>query len=432
MQNNNFPAQTAAPSWDLLHAKPKICDRNARVDDRQMFLDSVLAPSDRLILTASTLNIRTNKSQPLSTCVEELLNAAATLGTTRETLVRKHPLQPFSVKYFAVDESPNTLPKPIGTSAARLAERVFSGERTPAPLHVPTEIPVSEEARTDISLEDLISFWKDPAKGFLKARRIAVPFEEADDRDLDLAPLSLESLESWIIKDAILRECLSASGNLKLLKSRLRADRALPPGEFGEKIWEANCAAAKPIAEKLTSLLGDPFHLEMEFESCRIHGPVAQSADGRNLVFFRAGEIKKPDHFLAPWITANFAAAAGHSLPTILVDEALTNPSVTMAAISQAEGRARIETLLNGYFEGRHRPLCYAPTTSKQIPPTPDQQPADLRKAKNEWDREDRGHGGGDGLKASSKLAWRDRDPFEERSDWEKWGKVVAQPLEQG
>jgi exodeoxyribonuclease V gamma subunit len=425
MQNDNFPAQTATPSWDLLRAKPKIWDRNARVDDRQMFVDSILAPSGRLIITASTLNIRTNKSQPLSTCVEELLNAAASLGATRETLVRKHPLQPFSVKYFSAGK----LPKPIGSGAARLAQRVHSGERTPAPLHVPAEIPTAKESRTDISLEELIAFWKDPAKAFLKARHIAVPFEEADDKDLDLAPLSVDSLESWIIKDAILREHLSASGNLNLLKNRLRADRTLPPGEFGEKIWESHCAASQPIAEKLAFILGESLPLVLEIGSCRIHGEVFQHRDKSALVSFRAGEIKHPEHFLAPWITANLAAAANHSLPTLLVDESLAGPPVMKAAITQGAGRAMIEILLQGFLEGRERPLCYAPKTSQKLS-------AGLDKAKNEWNREDIGYGGGEGLKESSKLAWRDRNPFlknteSEKTDWEKWGTSVAQPLEQ-
>jgi exodeoxyribonuclease V gamma subunit len=91
MQNDNFPARTISPSWDLLRAKPKIWDRNARVDDRQMFLDSLLAPTERLIITASTQNIRTNKKQPLSTCVDELL---ARIGKTRRETRGPHPCAP--------------------------------------------------------------------------------------------------------------------------------------------------------------------------------------------------------------------------------------------------------------------------------------------------------------------------------------------------
>ncbi|MFM8983354.1 MAG: hypothetical protein ACKOLA_10695, partial [Spartobacteria bacterium] len=87
MQNDNFPSRTKSPSWDLLRAQPKIWDRNARVDERQMFLDAVLAPTERLIITASTLNIRTNKKQPLSTCVDELLAVTQKLGADRKALV---------------------------------------------------------------------------------------------------------------------------------------------------------------------------------------------------------------------------------------------------------------------------------------------------------------------------------------------------------
>lgn len=59
MSEGSFPRQNRSPAWDLLRCDPRPWDRNPRVDDRQLFLDALLTPSDRLILTAPNRNIRT-------------------------------------------------------------------------------------------------------------------------------------------------------------------------------------------------------------------------------------------------------------------------------------------------------------------------------------------------------------------------------------
>jgi exodeoxyribonuclease V gamma subunit len=422
MQNDSFPARSSTPSWDLLRAKPKIWDRNARVDDRQMFLDSVLAPFERLIITASTLNIRTNKTQPLSTCVEELLSAAATLGVPREAIIRKHPLQPFSAKYFADAKDRGNLSKPFGKAAARLAEQVLMGNRVGAPLHVGSDVSGPEMPRKDVTIDQLISFWKDPAKAFLKAQKIAATFGEADDRDLDLSPLSLNTLQSWKIKDAILAESLSKSGNIDLLKDRLRADRLLPPGALGEIAWEENLTLVEPIASKLKAIIGDRQSVELEINGCRVIGALPLSSDNNALIACRVGKMDKAEHFITPWIMAVFASAAGFGLPTILVDETLAEPLPIKDAITQQEAEEALRRLVEGYFEGLNRPLCYAPMTSNELIES-------LEKARKEWGREDQGYGGGEGQKESAKLAWRDSEPFAHISDWERWQSAVAMPL---
>ena len=422
MQNDNFPSRTTVPSWDLLRAQPKIWDRNARVDDRQMFLDSVLAPTDRLIITASTRNIRTNKSQPFSTCVDELLAVAATLGVERKALVLEHPLQPFSKKYF---EGAGNLQKPLGEGSARLAAKIHFAEKPKSPLwsgDVGTQPSIPDE----ITVESLVAFWKDPAKAFLKAQGIAIPFEEDDDKELDRSMLAANPLDSWKIKDAMMHEWIEGYGNMDFLKAKLRADRGLPPDSLGEKTWQSTKAVVEPIATQIASVKGShlPLEVEVQFKarSHKVTGSVLLNAGADAIIAYRAGKIDDAKYFLAPWIMANLAAAADHPLPTLIFDETTDAVPKQKNAIPPADAEQNLKILVEGFLQGQCRPLCYAPITSHIFIQCEE-------KAAKEWAKDDERFGSGEGQKETSLLAWRDRDPFENIDDWIVWRDAVAQPL---
>ena len=422
MQNDNFPSRTKSPSWDLLRAQPKIWDRNARVDERQMFLDAVLAPTERLIITASTQNIRTNKKQPFSTCVDELLAVAVTLGVERKALVLEHPLQSFSKKYF---EDAGNLQKPLGEGSARLAEKIHSAEKTKSPLWA-GEVGATPSISDEITVESLVAFWKDPAKAFLKAQGIAIPFEEDDDKELDRAALSVNPLDSWKIKDAMMHEWIEGSGNMDLLKAKLCADRNLPPDSLGDKTWQSTLAVVEPIATQVANGKGDHLALEVPVEIegwlLKITGSVLLNAGADALIAYRAGKIDDAKYFLAPWIMANVAAAADHPLPTLIFDETTDAGPKQKSSIPPVEALERLKMLVEGFLQGQCRPLGYAPITSDKLIQSEE-------KAASEWEKEDKGHGGGEGQKDSSRLAWRDRNPFENIDDWNAWKDAVAQPL---
>ena len=64
-----FPRRARAPAWDLLAAAPLRGDRDPVREDRQLFLDALLAAADRVILTArpaTSAATRTNRSRPAS------------------------------------------------------------------------------------------------------------------------------------------------------------------------------------------------------------------------------------------------------------------------------------------------------------------------------------------------------------------------------
>ena len=84
---------------------PHVGDRDPRTEDRQLLLDALLAATDRLIVTYTGNDERTNIARPPAVPVGELLDVVdatvrAADGPARERVVVRHPLQPFDPRNF--------------------------------------------------------------------------------------------------------------------------------------------------------------------------------------------------------------------------------------------------------------------------------------------------------------------------------------------
>lgn len=459
MQDGTFPGQSRLPAWDLLQAAPKMWDRNPRVDDRQLFLDALLSPGDRLIITGSTRNLRTNKEEPFSSCIDELLRVLAAMGAGREQLVVKHPLQPFSTAYFPGEGSP--LPRTFSPTNAAVARGIAKAgdERDLRPFwkQEPAMKLPGAPVDLEISLRDLIGFWKDPAKAFVEAQGVSLWRDGEDDEELDRAPITPGALESWKIKDAIVQEIAFGAENLELAKARLSANRLLPRGHLAANAWEENKRSAEPLGKAIRSLRGETVSIACKLPfannpdglpdvNVKVTGEICLDAAGSHIVSCRTGKADKPHHFIGPWIQAIFASHAGRNLPTILLSETRAQPcgKSTLAAIvadrdseQQCDLVFLIQQLVAGYLLGRQRPLCYAPETSNDISkkldpdgrtPAPDLATAIQEAKAARWDP-GFGDNENEGDMASAKIAWRDTDPFAEHGEWKRWADTIATPL---
>ncbi|ODS97757.1 MAG: hypothetical protein ABS56_07880 [Lautropia sp. SCN 69-89] len=123
MDEGAFPRKGARDEFDLMRRAPRFGDRLARIDDRGLFLDAVLAARDRLLVLCRSRNARDDTPLNPSPLVDELLAYLsarldpAAAGAAFETPRRRHPdsagapalieypLHPFSARSFAADGS---------------------------------------------------------------------------------------------------------------------------------------------------------------------------------------------------------------------------------------------------------------------------------------------------------------------------------------
>ena len=100
-----FPRHSARDGDDLTLNDPHIGERDPRTEDRQLLLDAVLAATDRLIITYTGNDERTNISRPPAVPVGELLDlidqtARHGDASARDAVLVRHPLQPFDPRNF--------------------------------------------------------------------------------------------------------------------------------------------------------------------------------------------------------------------------------------------------------------------------------------------------------------------------------------------
>jgi len=247
-----FPRKTPRDSDDLLLADPFVGDHDPRTEDRQMLLDALMAAQDKLIVTYTGNDERTNAPRPPAVPVGELLDAIDRTVTTKDDTTRprdritiRHPLQPFNPRNFTPGALRNdTRPwsfDPVTLNGAR----AITSDRTPQPPFLtdplePLDSPV-------IELEDLVRFVHHPCKAFLR-RRLGISLASHEDEILDNLPLELDGLEKWGVGDRLLNACLAGSPRT-MARAAEDARGTLPPGIMADGV-------VTPIGRNVAALLG--------------------------------------------------------------------------------------------------------------------------------------------------------------------------------
>ena len=91
-----FPRQTHVDGDDVLARSPRVGERDPRSEDRQLFLDAVLAAEERLVVLYTGADERTGAERPPAVPLGELLDLLP-------DVVVRHPLQPFDARNFVAD-----------------------------------------------------------------------------------------------------------------------------------------------------------------------------------------------------------------------------------------------------------------------------------------------------------------------------------------
>ena len=111
LNDGKFPGVARPDEFDLMASHARLGDRQRRHDERNLFLDLLLAARQRFYLSYTGRSVRDNSMLPASVVVAELLDylAAATasapatdaaIAAARRRLVIEHPLQAFSLSAF--------------------------------------------------------------------------------------------------------------------------------------------------------------------------------------------------------------------------------------------------------------------------------------------------------------------------------------------
>ena len=140
LDDGEYPRRARRDGDDLMLAEPHVGDRDPRAEDRQMLLDALLAATERLIITYTGNDERTNVRRPPAVPVGELLDIVERTvrcdsGSAREAVVIHHPLQPFDPAELHRGEAPRR--RAVGIQRAGVGR----GARTQRPPHAARPFP---------------------------------------------------------------------------------------------------------------------------------------------------------------------------------------------------------------------------------------------------------------------------------------------------
>ncbi|NED97059.1 exodeoxyribonuclease V subunit gamma [Phytoactinopolyspora alkaliphila] len=354
-----FPRFGLADGDDVLARCPVTGERDVRAEDRQLMLDAILAATEALVITYTGANEYTGQPRPPAVPVGELLDALdhTTEIPVRDTVLVKHPLQPFDRK--------NLEPGRLGTPgpftfdpASLVAARSASGSRPARPEFLPGPLP--SPRNDDVTVAELLAFFRDPVKGFFRALDVTLPWEV--EGVSDAMPVEIDNLEKWSAGDRMLVDMLTGVPPDQALHAEWRRG-TLPPGRLGWRSgMEIRDNARKLAIAALThrQAPSDTYNVDVDLGGGRLLTGTVSSVYARRLISVSYSRLGAK-HLLASWVQllALSATDEDHNWTGLVIGRRQrgNEPATRLFGPVGADARELLADLVAIYDAGRREPL---------------------------------------------------------------------------
>jgi exodeoxyribonuclease V gamma subunit len=372
LDDGAFPRKAPRDGDDLMLDDPHVGERDPRSEDRQLLLDALLAATERLIVTYTGNDERTNSPRPAAVPVGELLDILdATVrvdgGCARDRVVIRHPLQPFDPRNFsdgALVPDRRWSFDPVTLDGAR----AMDSPRLPPPPFLNAPLPA--RGGRVIELEDLVRFVEHPVRAFLR-QRLGISLWGGSDEIEDALPVELSGLGRWGVGQRLLEARLAGVDGADAIRAEI-ARGTLPPGVLGKPVIDGVYPIVDAIVAAATSLVGagtdpDPLDVRVELPDGRmLSGTVAGVRDDVLLTTTYSRVSAK--HRLAAWVRllALTATRPERELSAATVGRAGGRDDVRVARLElpaddpggrRGAALAELEALVALYDSGMREPL---------------------------------------------------------------------------
>jgi exodeoxyribonuclease V gamma subunit len=437
-----FPRTGSAPSFDLMAAEPRAGDRSSRDDDNAIFLETLLAARERLILTFSGAGGDPARALP-SIAVSALLDAVAQrFGAVAERLVVRHPVEPFAAAYFEVDARRRAGLRSFDEVAyAAVAAGAPAPERVPAwPM---ATLSTDGDATRIVELDDLVRFFSDPSRHFCE--RVLGVLVPADGREApEREPFALDHLARYELGARVLRDLLEG-GDVERSYRRAALGGRIPVGELGRLEHSAVSETALAIAREVRAAVGEGAAaldavrfeetLRIDGRACTVRGRIDGIIPGGRL-FADFGKLSGR-RLVRAWIPHLALNCGGAAVTTLCLRGDRGGESLRLPILTDA--RARLERLIRIFAEGQTALLPLFPEASYAYAAAVRKRPkkgwasagaqdaAGIDKALATWEGPGIAAAGpGEKERPSNRLAWGEALPWEIAGDGPRGFRELA------
>ena len=240
-----FPRLGVVDGDDVLARDPMTGERDIRSEDRQLLLDAIGAATEKLVITYTGANEYSGQERPPAVPLAELLDTLdlTTEQKVRDTIVVKHPLQPFDTRNVIPGKLIPNEPFTFDSTVLNAA-KARSGDRAEKPPFISGPLPAPPP--DDVVLAELAAFFRDPVKGFYRALDFTLPWEV--DGVEDAMPVDINALEEWTVGDRMLDDMLHGMEPDEARDAEWRRG-TLPPGRLGWRKATEICEQAVLLAD---------------------------------------------------------------------------------------------------------------------------------------------------------------------------------------
>ena len=311
MNNNSFPRQSRSLGFDLMLKSPRPGDPSRRNDDRYLFLEAILSARERLYISYIGQSIEDNSLIPPSVLVSELLDYIKqgfeiSGKDIFPHVVTKHRLQAFNPQYFRGDSRLFS----YSEEDCRGASSLLNPSASPSVFLDGVLYEPGDEWKT-VDLNDLMSFFRNPAR-FILQRRLCVTLEDEaeqlrEQELFDLTGLAKYSLEQTLVEKAL------AGWNLDDYFAVAKASGQLPYGTVGSYRYGSLAQDVDVFAESIRPYIIkerlSPLDINMEISGFMLTGRI-DSIHAGGVTHFRYARLKAMD-FLQAWLRQLVLNAVG-------------------------------------------------------------------------------------------------------------------------
>ncbi|MCW4253849.1 MAG: exodeoxyribonuclease V subunit gamma [Candidatus Thiodiazotropha taylori] len=361
MNDGQFPRQPQELGFDLMRREFRNRDRSRRVDDRYLFLETLLSARQRLIISYCGQSQRDNMPMPASVAVEELRDCLRQMvgeaGLARMT--HRHPLQPFSPDYFRSETGLFSYSKEMREAAMTV------GRGRAIDLPLVDQSLTAGESQAVIELDQLIQFFENPQRHFSRLR-LGINLEAAEQLPEGRERFAYDRFEQSDLEHQIVDLLLQEHPPEQLFEL-FDGRGLLPHGQAGGLAFEAMLERAQSMTSRIAASQGEPLEaplvVEIPFEQNRLSGYLRTVNRSGLLAYNTAGLY--PYHLVKAWIrhlVLNHLRPQGVTLETRLLE---ADREGRFTPVEQPE--AHLRNLMQAYQTGMQTPLPFYPGTSWQF-----------------------------------------------------------------